>query len=132
MEIQELVRCAIMRGGSSKAVFFNRSDLPKDDVIRDKVIIRVFGAPDLREIDGLGGADPLTSKVAIIGPSTRADCDVDYLFGQVNMVHPMIDWKSNCGNISSAVGPYAIDEGYCDVIEPVTRINIHQVNTGEE
>ncbi|MEW5911822.1 MAG: PrpF domain-containing protein [Thermodesulfobacteriota bacterium] len=130
MEIQELIRCTIMRGGTSKAIFFHRSDLPRDPALRDKVIMRVFGAPDRREIDGLGGADTLTSKVAVIGPSTRPDCQVDYLFGQVNMVEPMIDWKSNCGNISSAVGPFAIDEGYVDAVEPMTRINIHQVNTG--
>jgi len=130
MEIQELVRCTIMRGGTSKAIFFNRADLPKDEALRDKVIMRVFGAPDLREIDGLGGADTLTSKVAVIGRSTRPGCDVDYLFGQVNMAAPMIDWKSNCGNISSAVGPYAIDEGLVDAVEPVTSLKIHQVNTG--
>lgn len=130
MEIQELIRCTIMRGGTSKAIFFHRCDLPRDEVLRDKIIRRVFGAPDLREIDGLGGADTLTSKVAVIGPSTREDCDVDYLFGQVNMVEPMIDWKSNCGNISSAVGPFAIDEGYVDAVDPITKINIHQVNTG--
>ena len=130
MEIQELIRCTIMRGGTSKGIFFHRNDLPKDRELRDKIIRRVFGAPDFREIDGLGGADPLTSKVAIIGPSTREDCDVDYLFGQVNMAEPMIDWKSNCGNISSAVGPFAIDEGLVDAVEPVTRVRIHQVNTG--
>ena len=129
MEIQELVRCTIMRGGTSKGIFFHRNDLPKDPDLRDKIIRRVFGAPDFREIDGLGGADPLTSKVAVIGPSTREDCDVDYLFGQVNMAEPMIDWKSNCGNISSAVGPFAIDEGYVDAVEPVTKVRIHQVNT---
>lgn len=129
MEIQELIRCTIMRGGTSKAIFFNKSDLPKDEYLRDKVIRRVFGAPDPREIDGLGGADALTSKVAIIGRSTREDCDVDYLFGQVNLVEPMIDYKSNCGNISSAVGPYAIDEGFVDAVEPVTKVRIHQVNT---
>ena len=130
MEIQELVRCTIMRGGTSKGIFFHRNDLPKDLELRDKIIRRVFGAPDFREIDGLGGADPLTSKVAVIGTSTREDCDVDYLFGQVNMAEPMIDWKSNCGNISSAVGPFAIDEGYVDAVEPVTKVRIHQVNTG--
>ena len=130
MEIQELIRCTIMRGGTSKAIFFHRNDLPKDEALRDKVIRRVFGAPDPREIDGLGGADALTSKVAIIGPSTREDCDVDYLFGQVHLVEPMIDYKSNCGNISSAVGPYAIDEGFVDAVEPVTKVRIHQVNTG--
>jgi methylitaconate Delta-isomerase len=131
MEIQEMIRCTIMRGGTSKGIFFHRNDLPKDKALRDKVILRVFGAPDLREIDGLGGADPLTSKVCIIGPSTRPDCDVDYLFGQVSLSEPMIDWKSNCGNLSSAVGPFAIDEGLVDAVEPMTTIRIHQVNTGK-
>ena len=125
-----MVRCTIMRGGTSKAIFFHRNDLPKEQDLRDKIIRRVFGAPDFREIDGLGGADPLTSKVAIIGPSTREDCDVDYLFGQVNMAEPMVDWKTNCGNISSAVGPFAIDEGLVDAVGPITRVRIHQVNTG--
>ncbi|NVM22846.1 MAG: 3-methylitaconate isomerase [Desulfobacterales bacterium] len=129
MEIQKLVPCCIMRGGTSKAVFFMRNDLPKDEELRDRVIRRVFGAPDVREIDGLGGADPLTSKVAIIGPSTRKDCDIDYLFGQVNMVEPMIDYVGNCGNISAAVGPFAIDKGLVDTTEPITTVRIHQVNT---
>ena len=129
MEIQELIRCWIMRGGTSKAVFFLKNDLPEDEGLRDRIIRRVFGAPDVREIDGLGGADPLTSKLAIIGPSTRKDCDVDYLFGQVNMVEPMIDYVGNCGNISSAVGSFAIDEGLVDAVEPVTTVRIHQVNT---
>lgn len=131
MEIQEMIRCTIMRGGTSKGIFFHSSDLPPDQHLRDKVILRVFGAPDLREIDGLGGAELLTSKVAVIGPSTRPDCDVDYLFGQVSMASPMIDWKSNCGNISSAVGPFAIDEGMVKAVEPVTKVRIHQVNTGK-
>lgn len=131
MEIQKLFKCTIMRGGTSKAVFFNRADLPKENSIRDKIIMRIFGAPDLREIDGIGGADTLTSKVAIIGPSTRPDCDIDYLFGQVNMAKPMIDWRSNCGNIAAAVGAYAVDEGFVDAVEPVTKLNIHQVNTSQ-
>jgi methylitaconate Delta-isomerase len=130
MEKQELIRCAILRGGTSKGVFFHRNDLPRNEALRDKVIRRVFGAPDPREIDGLGGADTLTSKVAVIGPSTREDCDVDYLFGQVNLVEPMIDWRSNCGNISSAVGTFAIDEGLVEAMEPITVVRIHQVNTG--
>lgn len=131
MEIQELIRCTIMRGGTSKGIFFHRNDLPKDEALRDKVILRIFGAPDRREIDGLGGADPLTSKVCIIGPSTRPDCDVDYLFGQVSLSEPMIDWKSNCGNLSSAVGPFAIDEGLVQAVAPVTKVRIHQVNTAK-
>lgn len=130
MEIQEMVRCTIMRGGTSKGIFLHLSDLPQDQHLRDKVIMRLFGAPDPREIDGLGGAELLTSKVAVIGPSTRPDCDVDYLFGQVSMAEPMIDWKSNCGNVSSAVGPFAIDEGLVKAVEPLTRVRIHQVNTG--
>ncbi|MDD5082359.1 MAG: PrpF domain-containing protein [Dehalococcoidales bacterium] len=129
MEIQELIRCCIMRGGTSKGIFLLRNDLPGDESSRDRLIMRIFGAPDVREIDGLGGADALTSKLAIIGPSTRKDCDVDYLFGQVNMVAPMIDYVGNCGNISSAVGPFAIDEGFVDPVEPITRVRIHQVNT---
>ncbi len=129
MEIQELIKCCIMRGGTSKGVFLLNNDLPKDEALRDKIIRRIFGAPDVREIDGLGGADPLTSKLAIIGQSTRKDCDVDYLFGQVNMVAPMIDYVGNCGNISSAVGPFAIDEGFVKAVEPITTVRIHQVNT---
>ncbi len=130
MEIQEMIRCCIMRGGTSKAIFLLRNDLPVDESLRDKIIRRIFGAPDVREIDGLGGADPLTSKLAIIGPSTRAGCDVDYLFGQVNMVEPMIDYVGNCGNISAAVGPFAIDEGLVDASGPSRAVRIHQVNTG--
>lgn len=129
MENQELIKCCIMRGGTSKAIFLMRNDLPKDEELRDRIIRRIFGAPDIREIDGLGGADPLTSKLAVIGPSSREDCNVDYLFGQVNMVEPMIDYVGNCGNISSAVGPFAIDEGLVDAVEPITTVRIHQVNT---
>jgi 2-methylaconitate cis-trans-isomerase PrpF len=129
MEIQELIKCCIMRGGTSKAIFLLKNDLPADEQSRDKIIRRIFGAPDVREIDGLGGADALTSKLAIIGPSTRKDCDVDYLFGQVSMVEPMIDYVGNCGNISSAVGPFAIDEGLVNPFEPITTVRIHQVNT---
>ncbi|MBN2570103.1 MAG: proline racemase family protein [Deltaproteobacteria bacterium] len=120
-----------MRGGTSKGIFLHRNDLPTETEMRDKVIRRIFGAPDPREIDGLAGADALTSKVAVIGPPTREDCDIDYLFGQVNMVEPMIDWKSNCGNVSSAVGPFAIDEGFVNAVEPITKVRIHQVNTGK-
>ncbi|MFC2009215.1 2-methylaconitate cis-trans isomerase PrpF family protein [Chloroflexota bacterium] len=129
MEIQEAIRCAIWRGGTSRGIFFLRNDLPKDTRLREKIILRVFGAPDPREIDGLGGADMLTSKVAIIGPSTRKDCDVDYLFGQVSLEEPFVDVSGNCGNISSAVGPFAIDEGLVEPVEPMTTVRIHQVNT---
>lgn len=125
----EAIRCSIMRGGTSKAVFFLENDLPKEQSLRDKAILAAFGSPDVRQIDGLGGADTLTSKVAIIGPSTREDCDVDYTFGQVSYVEPFVDYKGNCGNISSAVGPFAIDAGLVPAVEPVTTVRIHLTNT---
>lgn len=125
----ESIRCSIVRGGTSKAVFFLEHDLPRQQPLRDQVILAAFGSPDVRQIDGLGGADTLTSKVAIIGPSTRADCDVDYTFGQVSFVAPFVDYKGNCGNISSAVGPFAIDAGLVRPVEPVTTVRIHLTNT---
>lgn len=125
----ENIRCSIVRGGTSKAVFFLENDLPKDQLLRDRVILAAFGSPDVRQIDGLGGADTLTSKVAIIGPSTRPDCDVDYTFGQVSFMDTFVDYKGNCGNISSAVGSFAIDAGLVKAIEPITSVRIHLTNT---
>lgn len=122
-------RCTIMRGGTSKGVFFKRNELPGDPVLRDRVILAVFGSPDVRQIDGLGGADALTSKVAVIGPPTRPGADVDYTFGQVSITEAAVDYRANCGNISAAVGPYAIDEGFVEPVEPVTKVRIHQTNT---
>ena len=123
------IRCCIMRGGSSKGVFFKACDLPNDPPLRDAVILAAFGSPDIRQIDGLGGADVLTSKVAIIAPPSRPDADVDYTFGQVSMTERFIDYKGNCGNISSAVGAFAIDEGLVAAHEPVTTVRIHQTNS---
>lgn len=120
-----------MRGGTSKAVFFNRKDLPKDKHEMEKVVLRAFGSPDLRQIDGMGGANSSTSKVAIIEPSKREDADVDYTFGQVSVDLPIVGWAMNCGNISSAVGPYAIDQGMVAVVEPITTVRIFNTNTGK-
>lgn len=128
---QELVRCTYMRGGTSKAVFFKKNELPSDPELRDKVIMAVFGSPDIREIDGMGGADTTTSKVAIISPPSRDDADVDYLFGQVQIMTEGVKYDLNCGNISSAVGPYAIDEGMVKVTEPYTYVRINNINTGK-
>ncbi len=128
-EEQKRIPCVLMRGGTSRALFVMRNDLPADPVLRDRVILRMFGSPDPRQIDGIGGADPLTSKLAIIGPPTRPDADVDYTFAQVSIDRPFVDYAGNCGNISSAVGPFAIDEGLVDAIEPITRVRIHQTNT---
>ena len=128
---QVRLRTVIMRGGTSRAIFFMRNELPAAPELRDRVVLRVFGSPDRRQIDGLAGADPLTSKLAIIGPSSRSDADVDYLFGQVSIDACLVDYRSNCGNISSAVGPYAIDEGLVPPTEPVAVVRIHNINTSK-
>lgn len=122
-------KVVIHRGGTSKGVFIKENELPKDPEARNRVIRAIFGTPDSREIDGLGGADVLTSKLAIIGPPTRADADVDYTFAQVSFDTDLVDYGGNCGNISAGVGPFAIDEGMVPAIEPVTRVRIHQTNT---
>lgn len=122
-------KVVIHRGGTSKGIFIKENELPSNPESRAKVIRGIFGAPDRREIDGLGGADVLTSKLAIIGPPTREDADVDYTFAQVSFDTELIDYGGNCGNISAAVGPFAIDEGMVPAVEPVTRVRIHQVNT---
>jgi len=127
---QRPIKCTIIRGGTSKGVFIERDELPPPGPERDRIILAVYGSPDKRQIDGLGGADKLTSKTAIMGPPTRPDCDIDYHFGQVNIVLPRIDWTSNCGNISSGAAAYAIYKGYVKPTEPVTRVAVHQVNTG--
>jgi len=131
MRNQESFRCTIMRGGTSKAVFLKKNELPADPAQRDRVILAIFGSPDVRQIDGLGGSDITTSKVAVIGPPTREDADVDYTFGQVQLKTAEVLWDANCGNISSAVGPYAIDEGMVRAAEPVTTVRIHNTNTGK-
>ena len=120
----------LMRGGTSKAVFLRGSALPSDHLARDAVILALFGSPDPRQVDGLGGADLLTSKLAIIDQPTRSDADVDYTFAQVSITEPVVDYDINCGNISAAVGAYAVDEGLVEVAEPLTCVRIHNTNTG--
>jgi 2-methylaconitate cis-trans-isomerase PrpF len=127
----ERIPCVIMRGGTSKAVFLLDNDLPKDQAKRDRIILSVFGSPDSRQIDGLGGADPLTSKLAVIAPSARDDADIDYTFGQVDLHSAFVDYSSNCGNISSAVGPFAIAQGLVKITEPVTTVRIFNTNTAK-
>jgi len=125
---QVRIPCVIYRGGTSKAVIIKRNDLPPEQPLRNRLLMSIFGSPDPRQVDGLGGGDTLTSKFALIGPPTREGTDVDYTFAQVSPDRPIVDWKGNCGNISSAVGPFAIDEGLVDAVEPVTTVRIHQVN----
>jgi hypothetical protein len=123
----ETLRCAIVRGGTSKGVFIMMNEYPKDPAKRDAAILAVYGSPDLRQIDGLGGADVLTSKHAIISRSSRPDADVDYTFAQVSFESAFVDYGGNCGNISSAVGPFAIDE---EAVEPITTtVRIRMTNS---
>lgn len=125
----ERIRAAIIRGGTSKGVYLLANELPKDPAIRDRVILAIFGSPDSRQINGLGGADPLTSKVAIIEPSSRPDADVNYTFGYVGIDKAVVDYDGNCGNISQGVGPFAVDEGLVPVTEPITTVRIFNTNT---
>lgn len=124
----DALRCTIMRGGTSKAVFLREEDLPPPGAERDGIILKVFGSPDKRQIDGLGGADPLTSKLAIIGRPRVPDTDVTYTFGQVEIDRPHVDYHSLCGNISSAVGQYAIEEGLVAPVEGITRVRVYTTN----
>src|SRR3974390_2049538 len=126
------IRCVIMRGGTSKAVFLKENDLPTDPLQRKQTILTIFGSPDRRQIDGLGGADPLTSKLAIIGPPPSdpraAGTHLTYTFGQVEIDTPEIDFLSLCGNISSAVGAFAVYEGLVEAIEPITTVRAYNTN----
>jgi 2-methylaconitate isomerase len=110
---QYRIPAVFMRGGTSKGVFFRSDNLPADKARRDAILLRVIGSPDPygKQIDGMGAATSSTSKVVLVGPSTQADCDVDYLFGAVSIERPVIDWSGNCGNLTSAVGPFAIAQG---------------------
>ena len=129
--MQRSIPAVLMRGGTSKGLFFHEKDLPPELRLRDRVILAAYGSPDpnRRQIDGVGGALSVTSKVAIISPSPSPDYDVVYNFGQVSIDRPIVDVKGNCGNMSAAVGPFAVDEGLVKADEPVTRVRIHQKNT---
>jgi len=126
---QKRIRCTIHRGGTSKGIFMHENDLPLNKEERDATILKIFGSPDVRQIDGLGGADPLTSKLAIIGPSSHPEADVDYTFGQVSINKVLVDYSGNCGNISAGVGPFAVDEGLVKANEPITVVRIFNTNT---
>ena len=131
MEGQIRIKTVMMRGGSSKAVFLNESHIPADEASRTKLLLALFGSPDKRQIDGLGGSDYLTSKCAIMGPPSRPDADVDYTFVQVSVENPVVSYDINCGNISAAAGVYAIEEGYVRATEPETLVRVHNTNTGK-
>ena len=120
----------LMRGGTSKALYFHASDLPQSMRARDRVLLAAMGSPDPRQIDGVGGAHPLTSKVAVIGPASRADADVDYLFLQVVVDKAEVSDSQNCGNILAGVGPWAIEHGLVRITGASTPVRIHMLNTG--
>jgi 4-oxalomesaconate tautomerase len=128
--MQTAIRCMMMRGGTSKGAYFLASDLPSDIGARDALLLSVMGSPDARQIDGIGGAHPLTSKVAIVSKSASPDCDIDFLFAQVLVDKPRVDTNQNCGNILAGVGPFAIERGLIAAADPVTRVRVRTVNTG--
>lgn len=123
------IRCTLMRGGTSKGIYLFEHDLPPPGPSRDALLLRIMGTPDISQIDGMGGSRLLTSKIAIVGPSTVEAADIDYTFAQADLDRPIIDYKGNCGNISSGVGPFAIDAGLVAIKEPFTEVRIHNTNT---
>jgi len=130
--VSDLIRipCVLMRGGTSKGPYFIASDLPGQTEVRDRILISAMGSGNLLEIDGIGGGHPLTSKVAIVGPSRLPGVDVDYLFAQVKVEQRIVDTSPNCGNMLAGVGPFAIEAGLVAARDGITRVRIHNVNTG--
>ena len=120
------VRCMLMRGGTSKGAYFLAGDLPADPTARDDLLLRIMGSPDPRQIDGIGGAHPLTSKVAVVSASARPDADVDYLFLQVGVDQATVSDRQNCGNLLAGVGPFAVERG----LAAASPVRIHMVNSG--
>ena len=127
----ETITCSHYEGRVGQGIFFHTHHLPSNHTSRDAILLTVLGSPDptRRQVDGLGGGVSSTSKVALISRSVSRDYDVAYCFGQVGIDQPYVDYKANCGNIIGAVGPFAVDEGLVPVIEPITSVRIHQVNT---
>ena len=127
--MQTPIPCMIFRGGTSKGLYFLERDLPTDRGLRDRVLLAAMGSPDERQIDGLGGADSLTSKVAVISPSSRPDADVDYLFLQVSVARAQVSDDQNCGNLLAGVGPFAIERGLLAARDGLTEVRIFMRNT---
>ena len=125
------IPCMLMRGGTSKGAYFLADDLPQDTQQRNELLLRIMGSPDPRQIDGIGGADPLTSKVAVVKRSNRPDIDVDYLFLQVFVDQAIVSDAQNCGNILAGIGPFAIERGLVKAAENGTTVSIFMENTGQ-
>ncbi|MFK4122615.1 4-oxalomesaconate tautomerase [Streptomyces longwoodensis] len=124
-------RCMLMRGGTSKGAYFLADDLPTEPTARDELLLRVMGSPDPRQIDGLGGAHPLTSKVAVVSPSADPEADVDYLFLQVAVDKAEVSDRQNCGNLLAGVGPFAVERGLVGAGSSETSVRIRMVNSGD-
>lgn len=123
------IPCVFARAGTSRGAFLLRSDLPTEQDALDRVVLAAYGSPDRRQIDGIGGGDALTSKVAVVAPSARPGADVDYTFGQVSVDQAQVLWVGNCGNMSAGVGPFAVRQGLVPAVAPVTRVRIYNTNT---
>src|SRR5262249_37483178 len=126
-DMQSGIRCMMIRGGTSKGAYFLAEDLPRDPALRDRVLLSVMGSPDSRQIDGLGGAHPLTSKVAIVSRAATPGADIDFLFAQVGIDKPLVDTTPNCGNILAGVGPFAIERGLVPTGDPATRVKVRTI-----
>jgi len=126
---QVAVSCSVLRGGTSKGLYFLADDLPADRAARDRFLLAAMGSPDAREIDGMGGGHPLTSKVAVVSPSARPGIDVDYLFLQVWPDRAEVSYQQNCGNILAGVAPFAVERGLIPAVDGVTPVAIFMVNT---
>jgi 2-methylaconitate cis-trans-isomerase PrpF len=122
MTVSPRLRVVLMRGGTSKGVFVREVDLPPPGPERGRLLLRLMGSPDPMQLDGLGGSHSSTSKVVAVAASRRPDCDVEYLVAQVGVDRAQVDYRGNCGNLSTAVGPYAIDEGLVPAAGPVTQV----------
>jgi len=130
-KMQTAIPCALMRGGTSKGPFFLSGDLPRQEEQRNKVLLALMGSPDKRQIDGIGGGDNLTSKVAMVHASSRPGIDVEYLFAQVSVDKPHVDTEPNCGNMLAAVAPFAIERGLVNVMPDHTTVSILNLNTNK-
>lgn len=128
--METVIPCVLMRGGTSRGPFFLGDWLPADPAERDRLLLIAMGSPHALQVDGLGGGNTLTSKVAIVSRSTRPDCDIDYLFAQVSVDRATVDTRPNCGNMLSGAAPFAIDEGLVPARQGVTPVRVHNVNTG--
>ncbi|AWI80663.1 4-oxalomesaconate tautomerase [Parazoarcus communis] len=125
------IPCVLMRGGSSKGLFFLAQDLPASVAERDRLLLAAMGSPDLRQVDGMGGGDSQSSKVVIVGPSSRPDADLEHLFAQVSVARNFVDVRPNSGNMLSGVAPFAIEAGLIATTSPTTTVRVLNLNSGK-